>query len=220
MPFFDIDPDPAFCCRLEGCSLSASLISWTSPVVHYAVCNITYLANFVTTLLYFFSPCPFSLCQVLLQAWGLQAQCKSNQLNKPGRTLYTRQYHISRKIVSTLVSLFSPCPSPLCRVLLQAWGRYIYCTLGQDWPNTKSTVSIEEWLCYFLMCHFHSLFFVTIVVFVFTFVFVLLLKCFTKQAGPISPMRRVLPKPSCELNSAWGVSCSTAHLGLIQAEID
>ena len=110
------------CCRLEGCSLSSSLISWTSPVAHYAVCNITYLAKYITTL----------------------------------------------------VSLFSPCPSPLCRVLLQAWGRYIYCTLGQDWPNTKSTVSIEEWLCYFLMCHFHSLYFVTIIVFVFTFVFVAL----------------------------------------------
>ena len=117
MPFFDIDTDPAFCCNLEGCSLTASLISWTSPVAHYAVCNITYLAKYITTL----------------------------------------------------VSLFSPCPSPLCRVLLQAWGRYIYCTLGQDW---KSTVSTEEWLCYFFMCNFHFLFFVTIVVFVFTFVFV------------------------------------------------
>ena len=50
-----IDTDPAFCCNLERCSLTASLISWTSPVAHYAVCNITYIANCVTRapLLYF-----------------------------------------------------------------------------------------------------------------------------------------------------------------------
>ena len=113
-----IDTDPAFCCNLERCSLTASLISWTSPVAHYTLCNITYLAKYFTTLF----------------------------------------------------SLFSPCPSSLYQVLLQAWGRILYCTLGQDWPNTKSTVSIKDWLCYFVMCHFHSIFFVMVTVFVFTFV--------------------------------------------------